>query len=199
MFLREYFYIEPTKEVLREFVENEKENKPNLLVVKLQHADKENGNHRVYPKSHLTKAVDEYVKSFVNSGTAFGELDHREDLVVYLKNASHIIREIFWKGDEVMGKIELLDTPMGNIAKEVFKKGRLGISSRGSGTTQNNENGGPTLVGDDLYFTAWDLVTHPSTDKSYVQTYETKSHVVENLEVVKDNKLESILKDILKK
>ena len=101
----------------------------------MQRAGAKNQNGRVYDKQILLREVDKYITEFVKNGNAYGELDHPESALVSLKNASHIIKELWWKGDELMGRVELLNTPSGNIVKEIIKAGHtIGISSRGTGS-----------------------------------------------------------------
>ena len=107
------------------------------LVVKgvLQRAEAKNQNGRVYPKETLMREAKKYTKEFINQKRAMGELDHPESAVVNLKNVSHNVREMWWEGQNLLGKVEVLPTPAGNILKELFKAGiKLGISSRGMGS-----------------------------------------------------------------
>ena len=77
-------------------------------------------------------------EKLVREGRAIGELDHPDSSVVELKNASHLVTEVWWNGDDVMGQIEILDTPAGKVAKQLVKGGvQLGISSRGLGLPDN--------------------------------------------------------------
>ena len=113
--------------------------KPGLveLVGKLQAADQENGNNRKYPFKVLKREVDKYLEGPVKTRTALGELDHPEASVVNLANTSHVVTDVWWDGNNVMGKIQLLPTPSGNIAKALVLSGiPLGISSRGMGSVK---------------------------------------------------------------
>ena len=93
------------------------------LVVKgvLQRAESKNQNGRVYPREILLKEVAKYLENQVTERRALGELDHPESSVVNLNNASHNIIEMHWDGDDLMGTVEVLSTPDGNILKELFK------------------------------------------------------------------------------
>ena len=104
--------VTPFKSVLRE-----SKTKPGTFEVEgvMQRAKAENQNGRVYAKEILVREAKKYVDEFVKRGNAFGELDHPESPVVSLKNASHIVKELWWDGDDLMGKVELLNTPAGNI------------------------------------------------------------------------------------
>ena len=107
------------------------------LVVKgvLQRADTKNQNGRVYPREILMREAKKYSDGFVKEKRAMGELDHPESSVVNLQNVSHNITEMHWEGKNLIGTVEVLGTPSGNILKELFKAGiKLGISSREIGT-----------------------------------------------------------------
>ena len=91
-----------------------------------------------------------------------GELDHPESSVVNLQNVSHNVTKMWWENNNLVGNVEVLGTPSGNILKELFKSGiTLGISSRGMGTTREHE--GKTMVNDDFELVAFDFVSNPST------------------------------------
>ena len=136
------------------------------LTGRIQTAEKKNGNGRVYPRKVLEKEITNYQK-IVRDNRATGELDHPEDSVINLKNVSHIVVECWWKGDDVMGKIKVLDTPSGQIAKQLVNGGvQLGISSRGLGSTR--QQGGVTMVEDDFQLLCFDLVSEPSTTGAFL-------------------------------
>ena len=143
------------------------------LVGKLQEAEQKNGNGRVYPYTILAREVKKYVEGPVKNRTALGELDHPEASVVNLANTSHIITEVWWKGNDLMGKLQLLPTPSGNIAKALVMAGiPLGISSRGMGSVK--QLGETVEVQDDFELLCWDLVSVPSTPMAYMQLAESK-------------------------
>jgi hypothetical protein len=143
------------------------------LVGKLQEAEQKNGNGRVYPREILEREVKKYVDGPVKTRTALGELDHPEASVVNLSNTSHIITEVWWKGNDLMGKLQLLPTPSGNIAKALVIAGiPLGISSRGMGSVK--QLGETVEVQDDFELLCWDLVSVPSTPMAYMQLAESK-------------------------
>ena len=121
-----------------------------------------NGNGRIYPKDILEREVAKFKETFIKGGNAFGELDHPESPIVSLKNVSHIIKDLWWEGDNLMGRIEILNTPFGNIVKEILKAGyRVGISSRGTGSVTDLGNG-KVKVNDDFDLVTWDFVSNPS-------------------------------------
>jgi len=136
------------------------------LVGVCQRAGAKNGNGRVYQKNTLEREIDKY-QSAIRERRSLGELDHPDDSVINLKNASHLITKMWWQGDDVMGKIEVLDTPSGNILKALVKSGvKLGISSRGLGSTEQKD--GVTLVKEDFELICMDIVSTPSTDGAWL-------------------------------
>jgi len=175
----------------------ESKNKPGVFEVEgvMQRAKAQNQNGRVYSKSILERECKKYIQEFVDRGNAFGELDHPESPVVSLKNASHIVKELWWKGDDLMGRVELLNTPAGNIVKEIIKAGHtIGISSRGTGSVQQT-NEGQLEVQPDFELVCWDFVSNPSTHGAFmnpVSLNEGKG------KVSKYTNLDSIINDILR-
>ena len=147
------------------------------LVVKgvLQRAESKNQNGRVYPREVLLKEVSKYLENQVTERRALGELDHPESSVVNLNNASHNIVEMHWDGDDLMGTVEVLSTPSGNILKELFKSGiKLGISSRGLGSVEpisEDEQGEEDTVEvqPDFELIAFDFVSNPSTHGAFMR------------------------------
>ena len=87
----------------------------------MQRANARNGNGRIYRKNVLQREVENYHK-LVKERRALGELDHPDDSVINLKNASHLVTDIWWDGDDVMGKVQVLDTPSGKVLKELWPK-----------------------------------------------------------------------------
>jgi len=143
------------------------------LVGKLQEAEQKNGNGRVYPREILEREVKKYEDGPIKTRTALGELDHPEASVVNLSNTSHIITKVWWKGNDLMGQLQLLPTPSGNIAKALVMAGiPLGISSRGMGSVK--QLGETVEVQDDFELLCWDLVSVPSTPQAYMQLAESK-------------------------
>jgi hypothetical protein len=144
------------------------------LVVKgvLQRAEAKNQNGRVYPRDILVRESKKYDKNFVKQNRALGELDHPDSSVVNLQNVSHNVKEIHFEGDNLVGTVEILTTPSGNILKELFKNGiKLGISSRGLGSVEMvRESNGETVskVGDDFELIAFDFVSNPSTHGAFL-------------------------------
>jgi hypothetical protein len=144
------------------------------LVVKgvLQRAEAKNQNGRVYPRDVLVRESKKYDQNFVKQNRALGELDHPDSSVVNLANVSHNITEMHFEGDNLLGTVEILTTPSGNILKELFTNGiKLGISSRGLGSVEmvQEANGDQvTKVGDDFELIAFDFVSNPSTHGAFL-------------------------------
>ena len=184
--------VTPFKSVLRE-----SKDRPGVFEVEgvMQRAKAENQNGRVYSKAILEREAKKYVDEFVDRGNAFGELDHPESPVVSLKNASHIVKELYWKGDDLMGKVELLNTPAGNIVKEIIKAGHtIGISSRGTGSV-NQTNEGHLEVQPDFELVCWDFVSNPSTHGAFMNPIALQEGKVK---VSKYQNLDSVINDILR-
>ena len=130
-------------------------------------SESKNRNGRIYPKAILEKAVDRYVTEQVKTGRAVGELNHPEGPTINLDKVSHIIEGLDWKGNDVVGKARILETPMGNIVKGLLDGGvRLGVSTRGMGSLE--ERNGVMYVKDDFYLSTVDIVQDPSAPTAFV-------------------------------
>ena len=165
-----------------------------MLSGKLQEADIQNGNGRIYPRKILEREVKTYQK-LVQEKRALGELDHPEDSVINLKNASHMITEMWWDGPNVMGKVKILNTPSGKILRELVNDGvKLGISSRGLGSV--SEAQGRTIVEDDFQLICFDFVSEPSTPNAFMGLSEGKSYKEPNV-FTKADKINRLLNDIV--
>jgi hypothetical protein len=131
-----------------------------------------------------------------------GELDHPESSVVNLSNVSHNITEMDWNGDDLLGTVEVLSTPAGNILKELFKSGiKLGISSRGMGSVEPMNENGASEVQDDFELIAFDFVSNPSTHGAFMYPAGGMNESVENNIAIRDTKygkVEAIINDILR-
>ena len=138
----------------------------------MQRADAKNGNGRVYPENILRREVENY-KKLVAENRALGELDHPDESVINLKNASHLVTEIWWNGNDVMGKVKVLTTPSGQILKSLVESGvKLGISSRGLGSVK--EKAGLTYVENDFQLICFDFVSEPSTSGAFMNLSESR-------------------------
>lgn len=163
----------------------------------LQRADSLNQNGRIYPLHILERETRNYQK-FIIENRATGELDHPADSVVNLKNVSHIIREAYMQGKEVIGTIEVLEkTPNGAILKGLVESGvKLGISSRGVGSTK--KQGDYYVVGDDYQLICWDVVSEPSTPAAFIipEGKRIDSNELKKL-FTRSDRIDRVLNDIL--
>jgi len=150
-----------------------------------------NGNGRYYAKDLWQREIDKY-EEVVKQNRATGELDHPDSSIINLKNVSHIIRDMWWDGDDVVGKIEILPTVSGNILKALIDNGvQVGVSSRGMGSLK--QMGEVLEVQDDFELLCWDFVSTPSNPGSYMHLVKEGKEYSTNLY----GKVNSILTDIL--
>ena len=168
--LVDYLPFEVKSEQINESL---KENDGKLIVKGvLQRAEAKNQNGRVYPREVLVREAKKYTTTYIKERRAMGELDHPDSSVVNLQNVSHNIKEMHWLGDDLLGTVEVLGTPSGNILKELFKAGiKLGISSRGMGSVETvSEADGEDLqqVQPDFELIAFDFVSNPSTQGAFM-------------------------------
>jgi hypothetical protein len=193
--LIEYSIFTPKTTQLTEGVKGER----NLIVEGVvQRADSKNQNGRVYPKHILEKEVEKYIATSIAENRALGELDHPESTVINLKNVSHNIKKLWWEGDDLMGKIEILPTPSGNILRELFVNNiTVGISSRGMGSVQPLGEG-TVEVQDDFELLAWDFVSTPSTQGAFMRPVGlSESYNPNTTDISKYSKVNSIISDII--
>jgi hypothetical protein len=172
--------------------ENVNKNNGNLVVEGiLATAEVKNGNGRYYARELWEREMDKY-SQLIKERRAIGELDHPESSVINLQNVSHIISEYWWDEDNVMGKIEILPTPSGNILKEIIKAGvTVGVSSRGMGSLE--QNGNVMEVQDDFELLCWDFVSTPSNPGSFMKTLNEGKETI-NYDYTKIN---NIVREIL--
>ena len=155
-------------------------------------AEVKNGNGRYYSKDLWEREIDKY-QQMVKENRATGELDHPESSIISLKNVSHIIREVWWTGDKVMGKIEILPTVSGNILKALIDNNvMVGVSSRGMGSLKEM-NEGTLEVQDDFELLCWDFVSTPSNPGSYMNLVRESKEYSE----IDYSKVNSLLTEIL--
>jgi len=154
-------------------------------------AEIKNGNGRYYSKDLWEREIDKYMEN-VNANRALGELDHPDSSIINLKNVSHNIKKIFWEQDNVMGVIEILPTPSGNILKSLFENGiPVGVSSRGMGSLK--QMGELMEVQDDFELLCWDFVSTPSNPGSYMGRLNESKTVTKSKYI----KVNSVITDIL--
>ena len=138
-------------------------------------AEVKNGNGRYYSKGLWDREVDKY-QTLINENRALGELDHPDSQVINLKNASHNVTKLYWDGDNLMGFIEILPTPAGNILKALIESGiTVGVSSRGMGSLE--QRGDLLEVQDDFELLCWDFVSTPSNPGSFMHTIKENKEI----------------------
>jgi len=163
-----------------------------ILTGKLQEAECENGNKRMYPRPVLEREIKNYQK-LIQERRALGELDHPNTNVIQLEKCSHLVTEVWWDGNSVMGKVKVLDTPSGQVLRSLVDSGvSLGISSRGLGSVSEGANGTVTLP-DDFQLICFDFVSEPSTPGAYMGLQEG----IEKTIFSKADRINRALNDIL--
>ena len=163
-----------------------------MLTGKLQEAEVQNGNGRVYPRPVLEREVKRYAQ-VVEDRRALGELDHPDSSIINLANVSHMITEVWMDGPSVMGKAKVLETPSGQILRALIESGvKIGISSRGMGSVR--EQMGKTIVEDDFQLICFDIVSEPSTPNAFMALSEGK---LMNEQVEKTNKIINLMNEII--
>ena len=175
-----------------QLTENVNRENGNLMVEGiLATAEVKNGNGRYYKKELWDREMEKY-DQLVKERRSMGELDHPESTVINLKNVSHLVTDYNWDGDQLMGKIEILPTPSGNILKELIKNGvTVGVSSRGMGSLE--QNGSVMEVQDDFELLCWDFVSTPSNPGSFMSVLqEGKETITYNY-----SKVNKVLHEIL--
>lgn len=158
-------------------------------------AEVKNGNGRYYSRDIWEREMDKY-QQVINENRALGELDHPETGIINLQNVSHNIKEAHWDGDDIIGTIEILGTPSGNILKELINAGiTVGVSSRGEGSVKQI---GETLeVQDDFSLICWDFVSTPSNPGSYMNPVSLNESISKNIPHLKYQDINYIVKEIL--
>ena len=174
--------------LITEYVENdlsylteEKDGKKHYVIEGIfMQADQKNRNGRIYPKAVMESAVERYNRDQVSKGRAVGELNHPEGPTINLDKVSHKITELRWEGNNVVGKAQILDTPMGQIVRGLMEGGvQLGVSSRGMGSLV--QRGGINYVGNDFQLATVDIVQDPSAPEAFV------NGIMEGVEWIWDN------------
>jgi len=155
-------------EDVKVLIEKTEQGKKNYFIEGIfMQAQKENRNGRVYPRGTLFKEVKRYNTDYVQNNRAMGELGHPEGPTLNLERVSHMIRELKEDGNNVWGKAKILDTPYGNIVKNLMDEGaRLGVSSRGMGSLK--QKNGVNEVQGDFMLSAVDIVADPSAPDAFV-------------------------------
>jgi hypothetical protein len=165
--------------------------KPLIVEGILATAEIKNGNGRYYARELWEREMAKYTDSIKNR-RAMGELDHPESQIINLKNVSHLITEYRWEEDNIIGKIEILPTPSGQILEALIRRNvTLGVSSRGMGSLE--QNGNVMEVQEDFELLCWDFVSTPSNPGSYMKTLrEGKEYIQHDY-----SKVNNIIHEIL--
>ena len=194
MLLTEYRPFHVDKKLVEASI---KKNKPLMVTGILQRANAKNQNERVYPRNILEREMRSYMEGPVAEKRALGELDHPESSVINLQNVSHNVMKCWWEGDDVMGDVEILPTPAGNILKALFASGiTIGISSRGMGSVSENISEGTVEVQDDFELLCFDFVSTPSTHGAFLSPKGLNEGKIQNPEY-KYTKVNNIIRDII--
>lgn len=191
--LQEWFPVSYDSKVLKE----DREKNGGKLVLRgiIQKANTKNQNKRIYPMDILQREIENYQKA-VRENRAVGELDHPESSSVALSNVSHIVREMAWDGENVIGRVEVLPTPKGKVLESLLEAGvTIGISSRGVGSTEKT-NEGVDQVQPDYQIICFDIVSEPSTPGAYLFT---EGKQVDPVRFQKVDRIFRALNDIVRK
>ena len=160
-------------------------------------SETKNKNGRIYPKPIMEKAVKKYIKEQVSKNRAVGELNHPDGPTVNLDKVSHKITNLKMEGNDVVGKAQILDTPMGNIVKGLLEGGvQLGVSTRGMGSLE--EKNGTMYVKDDFILNTVDIVQDPSAPTAFVNGIMEGVEWVWNNGVIKPQVIEQMETEIKK-
>jgi hypothetical protein len=193
--LVDYITFDITPEMINESMD--KNNGRLLVKGVLQRADATNQNGRKYPRNILMREAKKYMDINIKERRALGELDHPDSSVVNLNNVSHNITEMHWDGNDLVGTVEVLSTPSGNILKELFKCGiKLGISSRGLGSVKQLGES-EVEVQDDFELIAFDFVSNPSTHGAFLKPMNESVDKGLNNGSTKYAKVNRLITDIL--
>ena len=199
MLLQEYIPFKVDRQLAEAAI---RDNKTLIVEGVIQRAEASNQNERVYPEEILKREINKYINGPVKEKRALGELDHPESSVVNLQNVSHNIIKCWWNGNDVMGRIEILPTPAGNIAKALFAAGiTVGISSRGMGSVSENISEGTVTVQDDFDLVCFDLVSNPSTHGAFVspkgRALQEGKGIVSSVSEYQYTNVNNIIRDII--
>jgi hypothetical protein len=187
-------YTEDNLEILTE----EKNGKKSYAIEGIfMQAETKNRNGRIYPRAVMEAAVDKYNTEQVIKGRAVGELNHPEGPTVNLDKVSHKIESLDWRGNDVVGKARILNTPMGEIVKGLLDGGvNLGVSTRGMGSLQ--QSGGAMVVKPDFLLNAVDIVQDPSAPSAFVNGVMEGVEWVWNNGIIEAQTIEKMETEIIK-
>lgn len=179
------------------FIVEEKNGKKNLFIEGIfMQAEKVNGNGRKYRVETLQREVERYTNKYIKENRALGELGHPNGPSINLHLVSHKIVELKQDRNDFLGKAQILETPMGNIARNLIESGvQLGVSTRGMGSLK--EVNGIMEVQDDFYLaTAADIVAEPSAPDAFVQGIMEGVEWVWDNGIIKQQTVETMKKEI---
>jgi hypothetical protein len=160
-------------------------------------SESRNRNGRIYPKAIMERAVNKYVVEQVSKKRAVGELNHPEGPTVNLDKVSHLITDLRMEGNDVMGKAQILDTPMGQIVKGLLEGGvQLGVSTRGMGSLE--QRNGVNYVRDDFILNTVDIVQDPSAPGAFVNGIMEGVEWVWNNGIIEAQEIEKLETEIRK-
>jgi len=162
--------IKEVTENLDYLIEESNDGKKNLYITgPFLQTEKLNRNGRKYLHEVMAKEVQRYTENYINKNRAFGELGHPDTPSINLDRVSHLIVGLRQEGNDWIGKAKILETPFGNIVKNLIEGGaQLGVSSRGMGSIK--QENGVNIVQDDFYLaTAADIVADPSAPDAFVR------------------------------
>lgn len=192
--LQEWFPLAYDSKVIKE--SREANHGKIILQGIIQKADTQNQNKRIYPTEILKREIENYQKA-VRERRSTGELDHPESSSVSLQNVSHLVTEMHWEGSAVHGRVEVLPTPKGKILESLLEAGvTIGISSRGVGSTDKN-NEGFDVVQPDYQIICFDIVSEPSTPGAYL--FAEGKLVREKVRYEKADRIYRALNDIIRR
>jgi hypothetical protein len=170
-------YVDAPVELL---TENTDKGKQYYIEGVFAQSNAKNRNGRIYERKIMESAVDRYINEQVKTGRAVGELNHPQGPQINLDKVSHRIVSLEWKGDDVVGKAHILNTPMGKIVQDLLEGGvKLGVSTRGMGTLE--ERNGTQYVKDDFHLATVDIVQDPSAPNAFV------NGIMEGVEWLEEN------------
>ena len=180
------------------FLTEEKNGKKKYIIEGVfMQAEKKNRNGRIYPKPVMEKALGKYMTDQVSKNRAVGELNHPDGPTVNLDKVSHKIENLNFKGNDVVGKATILDTPMGEIVKGLLDGGvQLGVSTRGMGSLQ--QQGNAMIVKDDFILNAVDIVQDPSAPSAFVNGIMEGVEWVWNYGIIEAQAIEKMETEIKK-
>lgn len=188
-------------EEVQVLVEEDKETKKKDYYIEgvFLQANLKNKNGRMYTTEVLDREVERYKNEYIKKNRAFGELGHPQGPTLNLERASHITKKLERDGDNYIGRAKIMDTPYGNIVKNIMDEGGVvGVSSRGMGSLKENDKG-VMVVQDDFYLaTAADIVADPSAPDAFVRGVMEGVEWVWDNGIIKAQKIEEIKQDIVK-